>query len=72
MPPVGKGTVTDSTQKPKGYLWDRLAAATTREEVVAIRDHAAAHRYSSEGQLMRAIADRLAAFDAPPAPAEEG
>lgn len=63
--PVARASVStpETPQEPKGYLWDRLRAAKTRDDVIELRTHAQAHGYSADGHLMTAIADRLSAFD---------
>lgn len=58
--PLGTATVTtpETPQRPTGYLWARLDAATSAKDLDALEDHATVHGYAPEGQLMRAIAEK--------------
>lgn len=55
----GEVSTPETPTKPTGYLWDQLEGAHTRQEIEQVRDHAKAHGYSSDGQFMTAVADRL-------------
>lgn len=61
--PLGTGSVaTPATpQKPTGYLWDRLEAATTKADLDELHAHAVAQGYGAEGQFMTALAAKRTA-----------
>lgn len=68
--PIATGSVASPgrRQQPTGWLWDQLNAADSKDEVLAVRETATRLGYAPEGQLQTAIAQRLAAFDAPANP----
>lgn len=65
LPAQFTGVVTTPANPlpPNGPMFGLLEIATTRENILDLRDRATRQGYSAGGQLMTAIADKLAALD---------
>jgi hypothetical protein len=66
-PSFASGSVSDAPEgaKPRGYMWDTLAAALEakcEDTLTALMQHAERHGYAPDGQLRRAIADALSSL----------
>jgi len=63
-PPIGRGSVVTPAvpQKPTGLYWDQLEAADSLQDLYKLREIANAHSYGPEGQLQRAITEKIDRF----------
>lgn len=58
---IGTATVTTPPEplSPKGYYWDRLAACTTKDELLQLYVELNRHGYGEDGQIMKAVKEKL-------------
>lgn len=58
-------TTPETPQRPTGYMWDQLDAATSLEQLAALDKHAAKHGYTKDGQIRAASAEKKKELAAP-------